>query len=180
MKYIKAGLVTLWLLCAHICFAQGVVIDHRPLTWNDFRGKAEKGSVKAKTYTYMGYESKVKNKKFSYKVTCYFNPKLSWVSKEYLRQCTKAQSAHLLKHEQGHYDIARIIAAEADNELGALRYRDKRTIQKAKNIFNKYVKKLKAVQQAYDRDTKHSLVSKEQTRWNDKIEKALKKGRIDL
>lgn len=169
------------LLHSVLCNAQnnGVVIN-RPLTWSDFKGRGTDGSpVKAKTFTYMGYSSKVKNGKFSYKVTCYFIPKQSWVSRGYLKQCSKAESAYLLKHEQGHYDIARIIAREADAALAKLKRADKRTIKQARSTFMRYVNKLKTVQARYDRDTRHSLNNAGQSRWNAKIEKGLRQGYIE-
>ncbi len=165
-----------------LCYGQkeGVVIEDRPLVWKDFKGKPTTDVYKAKTYTYMGYESKIENKKLIYEITCVFNPKLSWVSKDYLKQCTDEASAYLLKHEQGHYDVARIIAVEADKTMGDFKYDDKRIRVQADSIFRSYVKKAKQVQDAYDKDTNHSKVTDEQIRWNDKIEKGLKEGRIDL
>lgn len=173
-------LLIILLLYSCMCFAQRGVVINRPLTWGDFRGKGIDGSsVKARTYTHMGYQSKVKNGKFTYKITCYFIPGQSWVSKEYLQRCTKAESADLLKHEQGHYDIAKIIAVEANRELAGIRGGDKRAMNKARNIFSRYVKKLKSVQERYDRDTRHSLNNTGQQRWNAKIQQGVSKGRID-
>lgn len=169
------------LLCSYCCFAQkGGVVINRPLTWNDFKGKSIDGSsVKARTYTYMGYQSRVKNGKFSYKITCYFIPGQSWVSRGYLKRCTKAESAYLLKHEQVHYDIAKVIAVEANRELARIKGNDKRAMNKARSVFSRYVKKLKSVQERYDRDTRHSLNNAAQKRWNAKIQQATKSGRIE-
>lgn len=173
--------IILCLLSTILCNAQskGVVIN-RQLNWGDFKGRSvDNSAVKAKTYTYMGYQSKVKNGKFSYKVTCYFIPGQSWVSRAYLRQCSKQESAYLLKHEQGHYDIAKIIAREADAALAKLKRADKRTIKQARSTFMRYVNKLKTVQARYDRDTRHSLNNAGQSRWNAKIEKGLRQGYIE-
>ena len=92
-----------------------------------------------------------------------------------------AKEAALLKHEQGHFDIAEIFArqltskssmvmcckadgtmktfAEISKELSAI----EKEVLKAWDDYNK----------AYDMETDHSVKQKEQNDWNDKISKAL-------
>lgn len=160
---------------------KGVVIEDRPLNWDDFKGKQPSNSpFKAGTYYSIGMESVAKeDKKHAFEITCLFNPKESWVSRKFLKEADEEASAHLLKHEQGHYDLARTIAAELDADMNNFSYDDKRVRYQSDSIYRSKMAKLRNLQILYDKETNHSRVKDEQTKWNVKIEAALALRRFD-
>lgn len=158
----------------------GVIIEDRPLEWKDFKGKPSSNIFDAKTYTSIGYQSSLENNKHLYKITCLFDPKKSWVSKEFLKKSDNSMSAHLLKHEQGHYDIARIIASDLDRAINSFSYDKLKARYQCDSIFRSYLKKEREMQDQYDKDTNHSKVPEEQAKWNEKIKLALDKRSFEM
>ncbi len=158
----------------------GVIIEERPLEWKDFRGKPSSNIFDAKTYTYIGYESSLENNKYIFKITCLFDPKQSWVSKDFLKKSDDAMSVHLLKHEQGHYDIARTIAKDLDRSINNFAYDKYKFRYQSDSIFRSYLKKESELQDLYDKETNHSKVPEEQAKWNEKIKLALDKSSFEM
>jgi hypothetical protein len=92
----------------------------------------------------------------------YFIKSKSWVK-------PGKQSDYILRHEQLHFDIAR---------LGAERFRELMSAEAVTEdnfnvVFRKIYKQVwmehQALQQQYDRETRHSINTTEQLRWNEKI-----------
>ncbi len=77
-----------------------------------------------------------------------------------------AESARLLSHEQGHFDISCVFAKKANVALAA--GRDLATIRKAVDA------KLQPTQNAYDNDTSHGCKAAEQATWKRNIADGLK------
>ena len=156
----------------------GVVID-RPLTWKDFKGKKPSSSpYKASTATIIGYEVEGYPENLSFKIYFLFSPKKSWVSKPFLKSADKKISTLLLKHEQGHYDIARVISWEMDKALNSFVYDKKKLRSQIDSIYRHFYKKEKGIQNLYDKQTDHSRVEGEQKKWDKVIAKALKSRTI--
>lgn len=158
----------------------GKIID-KPLEWKDFRGKApKKAHFKALTYTtiYLNPISQGEHPKFE--VLLYFSTKDSWVSKSFLKKADENASKDLLKHEQGHYDIARIITWELDKSINSFVYDKRRGRYQADSIYRSYLKKMRDTQRKYDDETNHSVVVTEQQRWNNIIAEALVKKSLNL
>lgn len=90
------------------------------------------------------------------------------------------ESEELLKHEQGHWDIAGLLAREYHDQIEELRAR---TPAKLTELFRNTEKRAKArfkqVNKQYEDDTKHGTNSKQQKEWNNLITKS-KSGRGSL
>lgn len=158
----------------------GVVID-RPLTWKDFKGKAPKNSaMKATTYYIIEYTVVEQPPNPKFKVTLYFEPKKSWVDKGFLKTADDNVSADLLKHEQTHFDIARIITWELEHDLNTFQYDSKRIRYQADSIYRSYHRKNRELQLQYDKETNHSRIADEQARWNEIVAEGLKNKTINL
>ncbi|MEZ5015514.1 MAG: DUF922 domain-containing protein [Flavipsychrobacter sp.] len=159
---------------------QGIVLD-RPLVWKDFKGNAPKNvSYKASTATITGYKVAGTRSQPSFEVVFKFDPKKSWVSKQFLKTADEATSASLLKHEQGHYDISQVIAWELEAALNAFSF-DKNKVQyQIDSIYRVLLTKQREIQAKYDEETSHSRVEEEQEKWNRFIEEALKNKTINL
>ena len=96
------------------------------LKWNYFKGTVPKNNeYQAHTYTWINITSSLNDKKnatgveFSFKsinVTSYFRDSISWVIEE---QIQKSDSNEILKHEQGHFDIAEEYAKKIETDMRA-------------------------------------------------------------
>lgn len=158
----------------------GVEID-RPLTWKDFKGKANENiSMKATTVTIIEYSIVQQPPNPKFKTTLYFDPKRSWVSKDFLRTADAATSADLLNHEQIHYDISRVISWELEQSLNSFAYDRGKIRYQVDSIYRSYIHKHHELQQRYDKETDHSRVADEQQRWNNIVAEALKNKTINL
>jgi hypothetical protein len=142
----------------------------RPLTWEDFKGRADNSSeFDAQTFGSIMYnfETIKPNKEYKLILGVTFNPKNSWVK-------AKKDTDKLLAHEQIHFDIfelyLRILVKRIEGEkmLNGTKFSDR--IQKAyKKVFGELVK----FQQKYDKETNHSKNEEKQKEWNEKVKKML-------
>ena len=103
---------------------------------------------------------------------------LGWIRK-HLKNSKEGARQHLLKHEQGHYDIARVVSGELKSTLNAFSFDGKRVRYQADSIRRVFTQKLRKLEHDYDKDTNHSRVLEEQKRWNGKIEKALEEKKFN-
>lgn len=88
---------------------------------------------------------------------------------------TANQTADLLAHEQGHYDIGILVGRALAADLQALSEATPAALVKAATAaFDLHrLTRMGAIQKAYDDDTKHSQDTKEQARWAGLISAAL-------
>src|SRR5688572_4581520 len=113
----RCFLVGIILLLSHTLYAQEIRVNGQPrtpiLTWDDFKGKPDKSSpFFAYTYwtincLYDAFTLKGDTVKWNVKIVLDLT-KDSWKKKDKL-------SDSLLKHEQGHFDVGRICAFEAQS-----------------------------------------------------------------
>lgn len=158
----------------------GIIID-RPLTWKDFRGKAPKNSaMKAATAYIIEYTVAKQPPEPQFKVTLYFDPKTSWVDKVFLKTADEQASAHLLNHEQVHFNISRIVSWEMEDAMNSFKYDRKKIRYQVDSIYRTYFNKEKAIQRKYDKETNHSRVVDEQEKWNKIVAEGLKNKTINL
>jgi hypothetical protein len=160
---------------------KGVIIEDRPLAWDDFKGKAAHNGFVAYTGTYIELErfmiySDGRIPKFN--VVCYFQPKGSWVKEDVVDNYPDSTSNYLLKHEQTHYDISRIATAEMNEVLNSFNYDKKRFAMQADSIFRALHRKCREINERYDRETNHSRIREEQIKWNKLIAESLQKGKL--
>lgn len=141
----------------------------RPLSWSDFTQVTQsRGSFKAQTYSGIRYSLGERDGKVHVDIEAYFDPKESWVVKG-------SNSSYLLNHEQLHFDITELHARMLRKEIFDLQGMNRsdfkagrhwHTINEAHDrIYNDMV----TMQNAYDRETDHSLIRSEQKRWEEKV-----------
>jgi hypothetical protein len=169
----------------------------RILKWNDFKKKPDL-KAKASASSAIGFESKplvehIKTgNKFKFKIRdmklqAVFIPDFSWVKKN----VGEKDSALLLKHEQGHFDLAEEITRRTRIKT-TNRFQNKSFIVKGKNedkakknailqatkirkeIDGNLQKELKGQETKYDYRTNHGLVIKYQEKYDKRFQKLRK------
>lgn len=166
----------------------------RILKWSDFKKKPDP-EAKASASSAIGFESKpliehIKTgSKFKFKIRemqfhTVFIPDFSWV----MKNVSEKDSTLLLKHEQGHFDLAEEITRKTRIKT-TNRFQNRAFIVKGKNedkakkdaIFQatkirkemdgKLQKKLKSQETKYDDKTNHGLIIEYQEKYNKRFEK---------
>lgn len=166
----------------------------RVLKWNDFKKKPDLKS-KASASSAIGFESKpliehIKTgNRFKFKIrdmqlNAVFIPDLSWV----MKNISKKNSESLLKHEQGHFDLAEEITRKTRTKV-TNRFHDKSLVVKGENedLAKKYAvsqatgirreiecklqKEFKSQETRYDDKTNHGLIMRYQEKYNKRFEK---------
>jgi Bacterial protein of unknown function (DUF922) len=170
MEHLKKYLL-LFTLVPAICFAQEKdeeLIDwkaSRQLTWNDYKGRPDPGSdAAASTTTYLGIEYKMDEKGFTYKIQCRFSITSSW---------GKSKTDFILKHEQGHFDIAEIFARKLNKKMGEYQFNKTTYKNDLKTIYDGITTEKEMFQDLYDSETDHSRKKEKQVEWLKKIEQML-------
>ncbi|MCB0699658.1 MAG: DUF922 domain-containing protein [Chitinophagales bacterium] len=155
-------------------------IEDKLLEWKDFKGKPHTNIFDA--YTYWNISSQISggNGVYSFLINCSFDPKKSWVSKKFLKENTRQETDHLLKHEQGHYDITRVIVYELKNAFENFKFDDSKIRYQADSIRRSVMDKNRQLQQKYDTETNHSKQKDVQEVWNKKIADAMSTKKIEL
>jgi hypothetical protein len=166
-KYICLAL----LICvANLAFSQEVIISgvsgNRPLIWDDFKGVPDNGSTyDASTFWDITYNIKgisfkgdtAKINKFS--VILKMNETFSWSK-------PAKQTNLLLKHEQGHFDLALICQREIIEQLNNAILLKTDFKDKIPAIFSSTLEKYHLLEKKYDEETDHSNNQAAQDRWN--------------
>jgi predicted secreted Zn-dependent protease len=138
----------------------------RKLTWNDFKGKADLTSPNAAlTNSSINVEFGFNNKSLKHSIKCRFNKSLSWV---------KVKNDYILKHEQGHFDLAEAHARELHKALLDYQFNSATVSKDLNKIYDKVMKEHVSAQEQYDLQTDHSLDSAKQRLWDAKISSMLK------
>ena len=143
--------------------------ENRKLTWDDFKAAPLKmGSTAAMTTTHLGFSYNFANGKISYKIDCWFEKNKSW---------GLVKNDWILKHEQGHFDIAELFARQLYRSVSEYQY-NKTTFQKDLTaIYKSVVEGKEKFQQQYDDETDYSRNKAKQEEWLIKIEAELKQNK---
>ena len=143
--------------------------ENRKLTWDDFKAAPLKmGSTVAMTTTHLGFSYSFTNGNITYKIDCWFDKNKSW---------GLVKNDWILRHEQGHFDIAEIFARQLYKSVSEYQY-SKTTFQKDLNaIYKSVVEGKEKYQQQYDAETDHSRNKTKQEEWFKKIETDLKENK---
>src|SRR6187401_2909837 len=138
--------------------------ESRKLTWDDFKAAPRQmGSTAAMTTTHLGFSYSVANGKITYKIDCQFEKNKSW---------GLVKNDYILKHEQGHFDIAEIFARKLNKEIKE--YLSKSNKHEGMNpIYSKLMQEKRDMQTLYDEESNHSINKTKQAEWNEKIEDLL-------
>jgi len=143
--------------------------ESRRLTWDDFKAEPLKlGNTAAMTTTHLGFSYKVTNGKATYSIDCRFEKNKSW---------GLVKNDWILKHEQGHFDIAEIFARKLNKSITEYQF-NKTSFQKDLNdIYKSVVDEKEKFQQQYDDETDYSRNKTKQEEWLKKIESDLKSNK---
>lgn len=145
--------------------------EDRELRRDDFR-KAPPPNQKfnAQSWVALDISATCVAGRFFYDVSAIFNCDSSWV-----KQVKGVEK--LLRHEQGHFDLAEISARELRKAFSELNEfcGDLDEMKRKVNVFATYNRmKLNTEQSRYDAETRHGSDSKKQKRWEEKIANRLK------
>lgn len=141
--------------------------DQRPLTWADFKGAVPASSAfVAMTHSAIVLNFSGEGSTITFSVASAFYPKLSWKKKQV--------DAHILKHEQGHFDITEIHARLLRKQIQELTFKTYETIgTDVQRIFTKNSDACDNMQDLYDHETDHSKLKDAQSTWDLKIDQML-------
>jgi hypothetical protein len=145
------------------------------LTWEDFKGiPLEKTLFHANTNTGLAYSWGLKGTaqkmELTYKVATYFYPEQSWVQ-------VTSKNDHLLKHEQLHFDISELHARKLRKILANV---DASKVNKdSKEYLNAFYEKIDKergdMQNAFDKESNHSLNTEAELKWQHFVKEELLK-----
>jgi hypothetical protein len=166
----------------------------RNLKWSDFKKKPDLKS-RASANSAIGFESEPMinhfetGGKFQFRILdmhfrAIFIPAFSWVKKTILRKDQKS----LLKHEQGHFDLAeeivrksniktmalfrkKVFDVEGENKFVAKNNAVLQVTKIRKKIENSLAKELDREETTYDVKTNHGLIKGEQEKFNKRFKK---------
>ena len=141
----------------------------RRLTWDDFKAPPQKlGNTAAMTTTHLGFSYSVTNGKVTYKIDCRFEKNKSW---------GLVKNDWILRHEQGHFDIAELFARRLNKLINEYQF-NRSSFQKDLDVIYKSVVDEKEIyQQQYDNETDYSRNKTNQEEWLKKIESELKQSK---
>jgi hypothetical protein len=140
----------------------------RKLSWSDFKGTPNPASTNAAlTNSSITVEFGYNEKGLTHSIKCRFNKSLSWV---------RVKNDYILKHEQGHFDIAEIHARLLHRALLEYSFNSKSVSDDINKIYSATMEKHVQMQKLYDLETNHSLDSAQQRSWNNKIASRLEEN----
>lgn len=136
--------------------------ENTKLSWEDFTGKPDSGSsFVASTHSSIVFSYSVKSENGSLSLTtetnAYFYPEMSWFIKGEV-------NAHILNHEQGHFDITELHARKLRKAFAE--YNVTENFKKELTaIFTSLNNERQKMQNLYDKETNHSRNVEKETAW---------------
>jgi len=153
-----------------LSFAESKDDDYIPwnsgkkLGWADFRmDHPSNTNDAALTTTFVGFSFSRTGDNIKFDIECKFQKSRSWM---------RIKTDYILKHEQGHFDIAEIFARKLNKEITLYLAKNKRH-EELNKIYTKVMNEKRDTQQLYDSETNHSINKTQQASWNKKIEEML-------
>ena len=158
-------LISLFFISSAV-FAQSSVVTYRDypsITWQDFRADVPlKTSHAASISTGMHYKwscSYIGNKiNLEYDIQSELNRSLSWSK-------YKKEQKEILKHEQLHYDITELYTRKLRKAFSEYTPVIKTLKKDLEQIYNRVEQERQNTQDLYDKQTNHSINTKEQKKW---------------
>lgn len=140
---------------------------NRKLTWQDFQAAppvtAQWGAMTASGFSFnSSINDDGKNIDITIAVFTFFTKHDSWKRPD-------IHSDYHLEHEQRHLDITRLGAEKLVAELRKAKFTSQNYRKVTHAIFNKVYDENNAMQQEYDKETKHSIDTAKQNEWNERI-----------
>ncbi len=140
--------------------------ENRRLKWSDFKASPKKLSPnEALTESGMSIELNCDGKISTAVVKSYFNPHKSWTKDK--------ESAYLLSHEQLHFDITELFVRKLRKQLAIFENDCGKLSNHIQEYYDRNYKEFVAYQDAYDRESRHSIDTEKQVYWERKVEREL-------
>lgn len=167
-----------WIYSAILClFISTTALgqSYHKLTVSDFKGAPRSGGgIIAYTNTIIGYTYVPSWQNGYYRldftIKLEINKNESWIDRS--RVTSPAMLAEILKHEQGHYNIAYLEQQELLRTVSRTVFYDD-YLTKAKEILRRIDAKYKQLNADYDIDTNHMLNREQQHNWDAYFKKQL-------
>ena len=138
--------------------------DDRKLSWDDFKMASPSNTRDAAlTTTFIGFSFSRNREGIKFDIECKFQKSRSWV---------RVNNEYILKHEQGHFDIAEIFARKLNKEVTTFLAKSKQH-EELNKIYTKVMTEKRDMQELYDDETNHSILKGKQAAWDKKIEDML-------
>jgi hypothetical protein len=142
---------------------------NKTVNWNDFKGEVPAG-ITASANSSVGFMYKAgitseggrKPLHITIRITSFFVRSSSWAK-------TKDMNLHILKHEQLHFDMARIGAEKFRDKLLAADFNNVPPGEAINKAYREAWTEYLALQDQYDTETDHSMDAVKQYEWNKKI-----------
>jgi len=132
------------------------------LTWLDFKGTPKRLSPnEALTDSGMSIELKCDNNTSEVIVKCFFDRSKSWTK--------DTESAYLLAHEQLHFDITELFVRKLRKQLSDIGNNCRYLNDHVEKYYHQNYKEYVAYQDAYDRESNHSINKEKQAFWEQKV-----------
>lgn len=148
----------------------------RPLRYDDFRAAPRPGQYAAMVFTSLSYEgsSRVVDNVLEVivKVKVYVVKSMSWMKAE-------SKNPRVLKHEQTHFDIAKIAAERFKKQVMKLDLTIDDHDSQIQYQFLESYREMHKIQEAYDKDTRHGLNQEVQSRWEEMVRNELE-GKFEI
>lgn len=144
--------------------------ESRKLTWEDFRAKPLKNASFVATtnsgisFKY-SYSISNNNVEVEYTVISFFDPNGSWYMPEKVNE-------HILKHEQGHFDITELHVRILRKNLESKKF-SKKVKSEVERIYQQVEQQRRAMQTKFDVETNHSRNEKVELQWRKFISQQL-------
>jgi hypothetical protein len=133
----------------------------RKLVWDDFKGTPDaRSGAAASTATKLGFDYSVSKNEFAFSITLHFSKTRSWA---------REKNDHILRHEQGHFDIAEIFARKLYKKMKSYRFHKNTYRHDVNKIYDDILKDKDSMQQQYDEETDFSRNKEKQAEWLKKI-----------
>lgn len=143
--------------------------ESRLLAYEDFKSdNGPRGTEAALAVVGIEYSASMTSKKYEVSIVTMFDTRKSWFSRDMFG------NNNILKHEQGHFDLAEIHARKLRKSISESNFRNKDVFDRVSVMYKDANRKLHLDQLRYDRETHHSVNSDEQKEWDEKIAYELK------
>src|SRR5688572_21216246 len=167
---LRIALLLLLMPAVFPLFGQGTSIEWgKPISYSDFQSRPEKSDTAAANISVtilLGY-SNTKSGELRFRVVAVMDQHESWIRQEFRRD-------HILKHEQGHFDIAHIYAKKLEASLRTRRYTSG-DVDLLNKVYDQYLAEMNDLQVKYDRETKGGWDALAQSKWRRIIEAELRR-----
>ena len=170
-------LLALLLLVGNSIAAQTVLIkglpDDRPLVWDDFTGTPEETSP-YDAFIYWNIRYRFQPQFVGDSVKAKATVFLEMSDRSWARRAKRTDA--LLRHEQGHFDIARLCAQAFIKTLELRTFSKQNLGSEINQTFRDLLETYKQMERDYDLDTNHSKNIKQQQKWEALLATRLKEN----